>query len=92
MELDRFQDTALILRDYHGSMHRSMLLEPPSDVVCIPLLESPDVKDEEDKQDTVTEKYQHHHTLPDIMTSSGGSSGCFFFRQYKPGSCRSDAR
>uniref|UniRef100_A0A3Q3KDJ1 Calponin-homology (CH) domain-containing protein n=1 Tax=Monopterus albus TaxID=43700 RepID=A0A3Q3KDJ1_MONAL len=40
VELDRFQETLCILRVYYLSMYNQVLLEPPSDFACIPLLDT----------------------------------------------------
>ncbi|CAK6950682.1 sperm flagellar protein 2 [Scomber scombrus] len=48
VELNRFQDTLCILRVYYLSMYKEVLPEPPSDFVCIPLLDTPDMNDQEE--------------------------------------------
>ncbi|XP_058493241.1 sperm flagellar protein 2 isoform X1 [Solea solea] len=46
VELGRFQETVSVLRVYYFSMRKEMLLEPPSNFVCIPLLGKSEVKDQ----------------------------------------------
>ncbi|XP_023257460.1 sperm flagellar protein 2-like [Seriola lalandi dorsalis] len=46
VELDRFQETVCILRVYYLSMYRQVLPEPPSNFVCIPLMETSEIKDQ----------------------------------------------
>ncbi|KAM9858603.1 sperm flagellar protein 2 [Aulostomus maculatus] len=48
VELNRFQDTLCILRDYYLSMRNQLLPEPPCEFVCIPLLDTSDLKDHEE--------------------------------------------
>ncbi|XP_029296259.1 sperm flagellar protein 2 isoform X2 [Cottoperca gobio] len=48
VELDRFQDTLCILRVYYLSMYRQVLPELPSNLVCIPLLDTPEMKDQDE--------------------------------------------
>ncbi|XP_037387344.1 sperm flagellar protein 2 [Pygocentrus nattereri] len=39
VEVDRFQDTLRVLRDYYTGMYRRVLPEAPQDFTCIPLLD-----------------------------------------------------
>ncbi|XP_067469766.1 sperm flagellar protein 2 [Thunnus thynnus] len=48
VELNRFQDTLCILRVYYLSMYRQVLPALPSNFVCIPLLDIPEMMDEEE--------------------------------------------
>lgn len=39
VEVDRFQDTLRLLRDYYYSMSGTMLPKTPAEFTCIPLLD-----------------------------------------------------
>uniref|UniRef100_UPI003AAC52F2 sperm flagellar protein 2 n=1 Tax=Centroberyx gerrardi TaxID=166262 RepID=UPI003AAC52F2 len=54
VEVDRFQDTLCILRDYYLGMYRQVLPEPPSDFICIPLLDITDMEDQEESTERAT--------------------------------------
>ncbi|XP_051279431.1 sperm flagellar protein 2 isoform X2 [Dicentrarchus labrax] len=51
VELDRFHATLCILRVYYLSMYSVVLPELPANFVCIPLLDSPEIKDQDDSTD-----------------------------------------
>uniref|UniRef100_A0A8C4NY64 Calponin-homology (CH) domain-containing protein n=1 Tax=Dicentrarchus labrax TaxID=13489 RepID=A0A8C4NY64_DICLA len=53
VELDRFHATLCILRVYYLSMYSVVLPELPANFVCIPLLDSPEIKDQDDRQETI---------------------------------------
>ncbi|XP_044053847.1 sperm flagellar protein 2 isoform X2 [Siniperca chuatsi] len=48
LELDRFQNTLCILRVYYVSMYRQVLPALPSNFVCIPLLDTTEMKDQDE--------------------------------------------
>ncbi|KAK5932266.1 hypothetical protein CgunFtcFv8_003985 [Champsocephalus gunnari] len=52
VESDRLQDTLCILRVYYLSMCREVLPELPSRLACIPLLDFPEVKDQDESPDS----------------------------------------
>ncbi|KAM7415966.1 hypothetical protein PAMA_018166 [Pampus argenteus] len=54
VELNRFQDTHCILRDYYLSMYKHVLPKPPSDFICIPLLDTPGIEDQEESTEPAT--------------------------------------
>ncbi|KAM4615776.1 sperm flagellar protein 2 [Polymixia lowei] len=56
VEVDRFQDTLCILKDYYLGMYKQELPEPPPDFTCIPLLDITDTEDtpQEDSTEQVT--------------------------------------
>nr|XP_020449410.1 sperm flagellar protein 2 isoform X3 [Monopterus albus] len=57
VELDRFQETLCILRVYYLSMYNQVLLEPPSDFACIPLLDTVEMKEQHESKPADTSVY-----------------------------------
>lgn len=53
MEMDRFQETLCILKVYYSSMYKQVLPEPPFNFVCIPLLNTPENKDQDERQEEI---------------------------------------
>ncbi|XP_033973576.1 sperm flagellar protein 2 [Trematomus bernacchii] len=58
VESDRLQDTLCILRVYYLSMCREVLPKLPSRLACIPLLDFPEVKDQDERSPDSKEKIQ----------------------------------
>uniref|UniRef100_A0A8C4NY60 Calponin-homology (CH) domain-containing protein n=1 Tax=Dicentrarchus labrax TaxID=13489 RepID=A0A8C4NY60_DICLA len=65
VELDRFHATLCILRVYYLSMYSVVLPELPANFVCIPLLDSPEIKDQDDRQETIY-LFQPNHEYTDF--------------------------
>ncbi|XP_070760798.1 sperm flagellar protein 2 [Enoplosus armatus] len=53
LEFERFQGTLCVLRVYYLSMCRQVLPELPSNFVCIPLLDTPENKDQDESTEPV---------------------------------------
>uniref|UniRef100_A0A3B4DD30 Calponin-homology (CH) domain-containing protein n=1 Tax=Pygocentrus nattereri TaxID=42514 RepID=A0A3B4DD30_PYGNA len=56
VEVDRFQDTLRVLRDYYTGMYRRVLPEAPQDFTCIPLL---DITNNNGSQTDRTKRWMH---------------------------------
>ncbi|XP_029915188.1 sperm flagellar protein 2 [Myripristis murdjan] len=54
VEVDRFQNTLCILRDYYGGMCRHAVPDPPTDLICIPLVDITDTEDQEESSEQTT--------------------------------------
>ncbi|XP_048100360.1 sperm flagellar protein 2 isoform X3 [Alosa alosa] len=70
VEVDRFQDTLRLLRDYYYSMRGTVLPEVPADFTCIPLLDI--VEDEEGNAGEKSKSSPPGSVTPDRASKSGG--------------------
>ncbi|KAM9849627.1 sperm flagellar protein 2-like [Aulostomus maculatus] len=70
VELNRFQDTVSLLRDYYMSMYKQVLPDPSSDFVCISLLDSSHKKEQNETtdQEAVSECRQRDDEEPKRKT------------------------
>ncbi|XP_062398924.1 sperm flagellar protein 2 isoform X2 [Sardina pilchardus] len=69
VEVDRFQDTLRLLRDYYYSMGGTVLPEAPADFTCIPLL---DIVEDEEANAGEKSRSPPGSAIPDRASKSGG--------------------